>query len=343
MGSAKQVSGPEGPIQPTGVREKRLPSDAEAFQKALDKVGEADPEQKKKQRQKEEEAEDARAAIKDADKLAKPKDTIAPFMLGQTLTAKPSLTTGTPFAAATPSAATPPLVEGADAELLFWEEEEFQEPPLAKEREAAPPREEAVAGKEKLPASPEKKPEAEKEEKVPGFKLEEAALEKVKEKREAAPPPPPEEAVMIAPMLQPGIAPPPPTEILSYAQLSPQVLELFERMSGVMMVMAQSGVTETTLSLTAPQFAESIFYGSEIIIREYSTAPLQFNVEVRGNPEAVALFQANIPYIESSLRSGNYNFGIYRMETSLLRIEEKPVSEKKEGKRDREKDEREGR
>jgi len=50
MGSAKQVSGPEGPIQPTGVREKRLPSDAEAFQKALDKVGEADPEQKKKQR-----------------------------------------------------------------------------------------------------------------------------------------------------------------------------------------------------------------------------------------------------------------------------------------------------
>ena len=55
MGSAKQVSGPEGPIQPTGVREKRLPSDAEAFQKALDKVGEADPEQKKKQRQKEEE------------------------------------------------------------------------------------------------------------------------------------------------------------------------------------------------------------------------------------------------------------------------------------------------
>ena len=101
-------------------------------------------------------------------------------------------------------------------------------------------------------------------------------------------------------------------------------------MAGVMTVMTQSGITETSISLTSDQFSGSHFYGAEIVIREYSTAPKQFNIEVRGSAAAVAQFQGSIPYIESAFRTGNYKFGIHRLETSILRIEDEPVSGEKE-------------
>ena len=107
----------------------------------------------------------------------------------------------------------------------------------------------------------------------------------------------------------------------SFAALSmthPIILELFEKMVGVLTVMTTARMQETTISLTSPQFASSAFYGAQIIIRESPTAPLNFNIEFQGNAQATALFQANASTLMAAFAGGNYAFKINRLETSLL-------------------------
>ncbi len=397
MGDTERV-GPQGPLQPSGAREKRLPFEPEAFQKKLEKASEADPEQKKKRRQKEEEVEEVTDIIKEAAKKTRTKDTFAPFEVKKGLSPKASLSRGSPKVEKTPPQEIPPPTDELDADSMFWDEGEIhleERPPLPIEKELLPPTVEKekpplpiekgalplptekeipppTVEKEKLPlpiekgalplptekerlpptvekeapirgaiappAKPAPAPSAAEELKVfvPPLKVEEAKRKKgVKEEVQALPSP--IEEVAAPPTLAPPlIAPPPPVvETTPYMQLPPQALALFEKMVGVMTVMVQSGVRETTFTLTAEPFKGSHFFGAEVVIREYSTAPMQYNVELKGSQEAVAQFQANIPYMESALRTGGYNFGIHRIETSLKRIEEEPVSrEKKERERE---------
>jgi hypothetical protein len=137
--------------------------------------------------------------------------------------------------------------------------------------------------------------------------------------RPAAPPPAEEKPPK-------SVAPPPPPT--PYAALSPQLFELYERMVGVMTVMDSSGVTETTVSLSSPQLAASVFNGAQIIIREYSTAPKAFNVQLAGSPEAVNLFQSNIDKLTAAFETGQYNFQIHRLET-VLQTATPPRTEKR--------------
>lgn len=327
MADTKGV-GPEGPIQPTGSREKRLPSDPEAFQKKLEKAGETDPEQKKKRRQREEEAEEISDKMKEAQKAGRTKDTIAPFEISKKLTAKPSLEKGSPTAGASHLEA-PPLTDEIDTESLFWEEEEFEMPPPSEEKGAA----NAKGGVAPFKGGALEKAGTSEEVEVSPLSMEEAKKKQAKEEEAAALAKAAEGVITQPPAPTAEItAPPPLTGASPFAQLSPAVLALFEKIAGVMTVMTQSGVTETTVSLTSNQFQGSPFFGAEIVIREYSTAPKQFNVEVRGTVEAVAQFQAHIPYMESAFRSGKYNFGIHRIETSVKKIEEEPVSRDKKDK-----------
>jgi hypothetical protein len=128
----------------------------------------------------------------------------------------------------------------------------------------------------------------------------------------------------------PGIALPPatPEALPSYANIHPQVMELFDRMVGVMTVMSMSGVTETVITLNAPQFASSVFFGSQIIIQEYSTAPHAYNIQLIGTPQAVALFQGNADDLMAAFQAGNYNFRINRLETGYLT--DRPLFKRKE-------------
>lgn len=116
----------------------------------------------------------------------------------------------------------------------------------------------------------------------------------------------------------------------SYAYLHPQVMDLFERMVGVMTILSTSGITETTITLNAPQFAASVFYGAQIIIQEFSTAPNAYNIQLIGAPPAVALFQANANDLMAAFASGNYNFKINRLE-AVLPSSERPLFRRKEG------------
>ncbi len=131
-------------------------------------------------------------------------------------------------------------------------------------------------------------------------------------------------------------SPPAPETLPSYAHLHPQVMEIFDRMVGVMTVMTLSGMTETTITLNAPQFASSVFFGTQIIIQEYSTAPQAFNIQLNGTPQAVALFQGNANDLMAAFQAGNYNFRVNRLETGYLT--ERPLFKRKEKAGDKEKD-----
>ena len=118
--------------------------------------------------------------------------------------------------------------------------------------------------------------------------------------------------------------PPPP-----YTGMSSQVLDLYERMVGVMTIMTDSKMTETVITLNAPKFASSVFYGTQIIIQEYASAPKAFNIQLNGNPQAVALFQGNADDLMAAFQYGNYNFRVNRMDTGYL--SDRPVFHRKEG------------
>lgn len=103
-----------------------------------------------------------------------------------------------------------------------------------------------------------------------------------------------------------------------YLRLSPQVREIFERMIGVMTVMTQQGVKQTTMVLDSPHFANSLLFGSEVIITEYSTAPRAFNIEFLGTAQAVNLMQGGIEELVAAFDAGHYTFKVNRIEAALL-------------------------
>lgn len=113
----------------------------------------------------------------------------------------------------------------------------------------------------------------------------------------------------------------------AYARLPPQVMDLFDRMVGAMTVMDVSGIQETTITLNAPQFASSVFFGSQLIIQEFSTAPKVFNIQFNGSTEAIRLFQGRANDLMAAFQQGNFNFRINRLQTGYL--EEKPLFKRK--------------
>ncbi|MES2121651.1 MAG: hypothetical protein V4492_02595 [Chlamydiota bacterium] len=121
---------------------------------------------------------------------------------------------------------------------------------------------------------------------------------------------------------------PPPEGLPSYTTLTPQVMELFDRMVGTMTVMTASDMTETVVTLNAPQFASSVFFGSQIIIQEFSSAPKQFNIKLNGSAQAVALFQGNADDLMAAFQGGKFGFKVHRLETGLL--EDQPLFKRKE-------------
>lgn len=349
MSDVTKASGPEGPFQTTGSKEKRLPSDKEAFQKKMEKVDEADPEEKKKRRQREEEAEEAKATVKQAHEETSRKDRVKPFEVAKSMTTKASMNTGSPKAPQKSDGA-PTAIEGADTESLFLEEDDLDLTPIpgitdeieAKELSL---KEAANITKPTPPQKPKDEPSSDLDEmtieelenaelgkqsdrKEKELKKEESLQQIVKEAASVVAPPP---------SLAPGsIAPPSPAVTPVYTHLPAEIAALFDRMVGVMTVITTSGVTETTISLDAPQFESSLFFGSEITIREYSTAPKAFNIELKGNVQAVAQFQANIPSLEQAFKAGNYRFKVNRIDTSLMRIPESSVKDKDQEDKERE-------
>ncbi|MBS0629841.1 MAG: hypothetical protein JSS30_06420 [Verrucomicrobia bacterium] len=136
------------------------------------------------------------------------------------------------------------------------------------------------------------------------------------------PAPPGAPLVLPGEPLQPLAAP--------FAHLPAAVAALFERMVGVMTVMTTTGVTQTTINLDNPKYANSVFYGAQIVISEFSTAPKAYNIQLLGNQQAVTLFSNNVQELVAAFQAGNYTFKVNRIDTGYLAA---PQERKKEVRR----------
>lgn len=121
--------------------------------------------------------------------------------------------------------------------------------------------------------------------------------------------------------LGPSFIPPPATSAPGYTQLNSEMLALFEKMVGQITIMLEpKGPTETTIHLSSPEYANSMFYGAQIKISEFSTAPRAYNIEFFGSPKNSAYFQKNISSLKAAFK-GEKRFSIESIAVSLLQEE----------------------
>ena len=125
------------------------------------------------------------------------------------------------------------------------------------------------------------------------------------------------------------------TQAPAYANLSPQLFELFERMIGLITVEQLKGVTQTTVTIN---MKNSVFDGAQIILDHYSTAPSAFNVTIAANPQAQELLTTNIQNMAASFEASKLSFQVNLKKPILL--DEYQALRKKE-KVSREKEEKE--
>ncbi len=100
--------------------------------------------------------------------------------------------------------------------------------------------------------------------------------------------------------------------VKSTPSLSPDAAQLFEKMAASMLVLYASGDTETTLFVES---RDSIFCGTRITIKEFSTAPKVFNVHIASNPSSLHLINAHKAALLSSFEQGKFPFSVHRLET----------------------------
>ncbi len=122
--------------------------------------------------------------------------------------------------------------------------------------------------------------------------------------------------------------------------LSSDLEALFEKMASQMIVMTTSYETSTTFFLEGPQFASSTLLGTQIIIREFSTSPKAFNVEIISSPQAAAAIDASKNSFFSQLEKGNFNFTVHRLDTYVQHEEGRPVLHRKEEGNEEQKEQR---
>ncbi len=105
-------------------------------------------------------------------------------------------------------------------------------------------------------------------------------------------------------------------------KLSPEIFALFERMAGVITILQMKpGLSQTTINLTAPQFASSIFFGCRITIEECDSAPKEFNIRLSGSEQAVKAFTAHKQELEiaftEGFENGKFHFKVHQVDADL--------------------------
>jgi hypothetical protein len=80
----------------------------------------------------------------------------------------------------------------------------------------------------------------------------------------------------------------------------------------------QNGVKETSLRLDGPAFLNSPFQGIELVIKEFSTAPLSFNIEFRGSSTAISSLKPHLQDLRAAFYGSHRpeGYAIHRIETS---------------------------
>ena len=127
----------------------------------------------------------------------------------------------------------------------------------------------------------------------------------------------------------------------AYTHLSNEMLALFEKMISQIFIMQANGVKmrppsiSTLQNLLPPSLPEL-----KIVIKEYSTAPLAFNIEFLGSPQNSLYFEQNIASLRAAFASEDRKYSINRIDSRLLSKQEKPLFHRKEKAADKGKEEK---
>ena len=120
---------------------------------------------------------------------------------------------------------------------------------------------------------------------------------------------------------------------------------LFEKMASSMIIMDLCQETQTTLVLDHPHLSGSVFFGTTITIKEFSTAPKAFNVEILSNPTAIATILQQQDHLLSLFAKGNFPFTIHRFDSGIQQetmetplINRYTEREKEEGQKEKQED-----
>jgi hypothetical protein len=103
--------------------------------------------------------------------------------------------------------------------------------------------------------------------------------------------------------------------VASFTQLPPQILEMFEKLVGVMTVLQYQGVSTTSITLNMPN---TMLDGTTIDIEHYDTAPHAFNIQIYATPQAQEYISQNVQTLQTQLRTTLPNFDITIREPLLI-------------------------
>jgi len=316
-----------GPVPNEPHREAREIKPGTGKFKELMKVGESGEQEKKKKKQKAESEEETKAELRTgsstADKAAEAKKA-AEFKKIQAVGESEKRQSMAQKRSEETVAAEETAAEVNRKKIESLNLEKIETAPV--EKKGSPSYEGQIEQKEV---------EEEKIEAVEQKKELEATTLKKQEKKETKSPDQPY-AAPAASTLGPLFIPPAPSVSPVYTQLSPEVLAIFEKMISQIFIMQMSGVNETVLHLNTPEFSSSIFAGAQIVIKEYSTAPLIFNIEFLGSPQNTLYFEQNIASLRAAFASEDRKYSINRIESRLLTKKEKPLFHRKEKTSDKE-------
>jgi len=100
---------------------------------------------------------------------------------------------------------------------------------------------------------------------------------------------------------------------------SAEIFRLFQHMVSQITQVIQKGESFTTITLSGPAFRDSVFYGSQIVIKESSTAQKVYNIELRGaTAKAQTLFEMNAGSLLETFQKKKLPFSVHRIETGLV-------------------------
>ena len=120
----------------------------------------------------------------------------------------------------------------------------------------------------------------------------------------------PQPQITVEAALSPSLSASPP-----YAQFSPQIFELFQKLVGMMTVMQFQGKTTTSIILHLPS---SPLDGAHVDIEHFDTAPHAFNITLYASVEGQKLLDPQVQNLEQQLRASLPNFQISVKKPYLL-------------------------
>lgn len=103
----------------------------------------------------------------------------------------------------------------------------------------------------------------------------------------------------------------------AYDRLHPEIASVFERVVSEMILIDACNEKHAVLTLNSPAFSNSIFFGTKVLISEFSTAPKVFNVQFIGSQAAAQVFQTHAPEFYRTFQSQSFDFSIHQFDWSF--------------------------